>query len=142
MALNRLCTANIDNEEGSIRYTQILNTNGQIEADITVCKIHAEKYLIIATDTAHRHVETLLHRELNPQNDRHVCVVDVTSQYAILSLQGPLSRLLLQKLTDTDMSNEKFPYRAARDIDLGFANVYCIRITYVGKLLFVCDIFV
>ncbi len=32
------------------------------------------------------------------------------------------------------MSNEAFPFRAAREIDIGFARVLCIRITYLGEL--------
>jgi 4-methylaminobutanoate oxidase (formaldehyde-forming) len=37
-------------------------------------------------------------------------------------------------LTTTDMSNETFPFRTAREIDLGFARVLCVRITYLGEL--------
>jgi 4-methylaminobutanoate oxidase (formaldehyde-forming) len=32
------------------------------------------------------------------------------------------------------MSNEAFPFRTAREIDIGFARVPCNRITYVGEL--------
>ena len=32
------------------------------------------------------------------------------------------------------MSNEAFPFRTAREIDIGFARVLCIRITYLGEL--------
>ena len=32
------------------------------------------------------------------------------------------------------MGNEAFPFRAAREIDIGFARVLCIRITYLGEL--------
>jgi len=58
----------------------------------------------------------------------------VTSAYAQLNIQGPSSRALLQKLTSVDLSNAAFPFRAAREIDIGFARVLCIRITYVGEL--------
>ena len=49
-------------------------------------------------------------------------------------MQGPRSRELLQSLTSADLSNEAFPFRAAREIDLGFARVLCVRITYLGEL--------
>jgi glycine cleavage system aminomethyltransferase T len=32
------------------------------------------------------------------------------------------------------MSNDAFPFRAAREIDLGFARALCVRITYLGEL--------
>ena len=49
-------------------------------------------------------------------------------------MQGPRSRELLQSLTSADLSNEAFPFRAAREIDIGFARVLCVRITYLGEL--------
>jgi len=66
--------------------------------------------------------------------DAHAFVTDVTSGYAQLNVQGPLSRDLLAKVTSADVSNEAFPFRAARFIDIGFARVLCIRITYLGEL--------
>jgi 4-methylaminobutanoate oxidase (formaldehyde-forming) len=33
-----------------------------------------------------------------------------------------------------DLSNEAFPFRAAREIDIGYARVLCTRITYLGEL--------
>ena len=53
---------------------------------------------------------------------------------AQLNVQGPRSRELLQSLTSADLSNEAFPFRTAREIDLGFARVLCVRITYLGEL--------
>src|SRR6185295_15873635 len=53
---------------------------------------------------------------------------------AQLNVQGPRSRELLQTLTTADLSNEAFPFRTARHIDIGFARVLCVRITYVGEL--------
>jgi glycine cleavage system aminomethyltransferase T len=33
-----------------------------------------------------------------------------------------------------DMSNDTFPFRHAMEIDVGFARVLCVRITYLGEL--------
>jgi 4-methylaminobutanoate oxidase (formaldehyde-forming) len=67
-------------------------------------------------------------------DDQHVFVTDVTSGYGQLNIQGPKSRELLQSLTSADLSNEAFPFRTAREIDIGLARVMCVRITYVGEL--------
>ena len=42
--------------------------------------------------------------------------IDVTGGFTQLNLQGPRSRELMQALTDTDMSNEAFPFRTMKDI--------------------------
>ncbi len=67
-------------------------------------------------------------------DDAHAFVTDVTSGYAQINVQGPRSRELLQSVTSADLSNEAFPFRAAREIDIGFARVLCVRITYLGEL--------
>ncbi len=82
----------------------------------------------------HRHVETWAKRQLNPNGDKHVFLTDVTGGYAQLNIQGPKSRELMQLLTDTDMSNDAFPFRTAKEISIGYAKLVCARITYLGEL--------
>ena len=129
--LDRLSTARVDGEPGTITYTQWLNDGGTLEADLTVTKLGDGDFLVVASDTAHRHVETMLARALEGWQG---WVTDVTSGLAQINIQGPRSRELLQSITATDLSNDAFPFRAAREIDLGFARVLCVRITYLGEL--------
>ena len=117
---------------GRITYTQWLNEGGTLEADLTVTKLDDERFWVVASDTAHRHVETWMRR--HARATAHAFVTDVTSAYAQINMQGPRSRELLQSLTTADLSNEAFPFRTAREIDIGFARVLCIRITYLGEL--------
>ncbi len=129
--LDRLSTARVDGAPGFITYTQWLNEGGTLEADLTVTKLGEGDFLVVASDTAHRHVETMLKRALDGQGG---WVTDVTSGLAQINIQGPRSRELLQSITSTDLSNDAFAFRAAREIDLGFARVLCVRITYLGEL--------
>ena len=130
--LNYISANNVDGEPGTITYTQWLNEQGLLEADLTVTKLDAEQFLVVVTDTMHRHAETWLRRHIPA--DAHAFVTDVTSAYCQLNVQGPKSRTLMQAVTSADMSNAAFPFRAAREIDIGFARALCIRITYVGEL--------
>jgi 4-methylaminobutanoate oxidase (formaldehyde-forming) len=66
--------------------------------------------------------------------DARAHVSDQTSGYCQINIQGPRSRELMQSLTTEDLSNEAFPFRSAREIDIGFARVLCVRITYLGEL--------
>ncbi|NUP06507.1 MAG: GcvT family protein [Polyangiaceae bacterium] len=129
--LNYISANEVDGQAGQITYTQWLNEGGTIEADLTVTKLDDERYWVVASDTAHRHVATWMRRHIG---DAHAFVTDVTSGYAQINVQGPGSRELLQKLTTADLSNEAFPFRAAREIDIGFARLLCVRITYLGEL--------
>ncbi|HEY5650085.1 MAG TPA: aminomethyltransferase family protein, partial [Acidimicrobiia bacterium] len=130
--LDSISAASVDGEPGTITYTPWLNEGGTLEADLTVTKLAQDRFWVVATDTAHRHVETWMRRHTAP--DMAATVTDVTSGYAQINLQGPESRRLLQSVTNHDLSNEAFPLRAAREIDIGFARALCTRITYVGEL--------
>ena len=48
--------------DGVITYTQWLNEDGKLEADLTVTKLDDDRFWVVATDTAHRHVETWMRR--------------------------------------------------------------------------------
>src|SRR6516165_7865011 len=129
--LERVSANRVDGEPGRITYTQWLNPAGTLEADLTVTKLAEDRFWVVASDTAHRHAETWLRRNIG---DAHAFVTDVTSGYAQINIQGPRSRELLASVTSADLSNEAFPFRSAVEIDIGFARVLCIRITYLGEL--------
>src|SRR5579859_1855221 len=129
--LERISAGQVDGQPDRITYTQWLNPAGTLEADLTVTKLDEDRFWVVASDTAHRHAETWMRRHLG---DAHAFVTDVTSGYAQINIQGPRSRELLALVTSADVSNEAFPFRAAAEIDIGFARVLCIRITYLGEL--------
>ncbi len=129
--LDRVSANRVDGEPGVITYTQWLNESGTLEADLTVTKLAGDRFWVVATDTAHRHVAGWLARH---RGDLRAEVTDVTSGYAQINVQGPRSRELLQSVTTADVSGDAFPFRAAAEIDVGFARVLCVRITYVGEL--------
>ncbi len=139
--LNWISANDVDAESGRTTYTQWLNEGGTLEADLTVAKLGDGAlgaapgepcYLVVASDTAHRHVETWLRRHTPPDAACHA--TDVTRAYVQVNVQGPRSRELMQRLTATDLSNAAFPYRAAREVAIGPARVLLIRITYLGEL--------
>jgi 4-methylaminobutanoate oxidase (formaldehyde-forming) len=97
-----------------------------------VTKLTQERFIVVVTDTMHRHVGTWIERHI-PEG-AHCFVTDITGGIGQLNVQGPRSRDLLQSITSADLSNEGFPFRTAREIDIGYARVQCNRITYVGEL--------
>ena len=129
--LERISANQVAAEPSRITYTQWLNERGTLEADLTVTRLDDEQFFVVASDTAHRHAETWMRRHFG---DAHAFVTDVTSGYAQINVQGPLSRDLMAAVTSADMSNDAFGFRTARYIDIGFARVLCIRITYLGEL--------
>jgi len=130
--LDRLSANDVVREVGRIVYTQWLDPKGGIVADLTVTRLAEDRFLVVAGDIIERRVEAMLRRAT--QDGEHAYVTNVTSGSAILSVQGPKSRELLQRLTDADLSNAAFPYLSARTIHVGYARVLAARVTYVGEL--------
>jgi glycine cleavage system aminomethyltransferase T/glycine/D-amino acid oxidase-like deaminating enzyme len=130
--LNRICANNVAVPVGRIVYTQWLNRLGTIEADVTVTRLAEDSFLVVLSPSIQTHVEAWLKRHI--PSEAHVFVTDVTSGYAILNVQGPKSRRLLSGLTNMDMSNEAFPYLTMQEIDIGYALVKALRVSYVGEL--------
>jgi 4-methylaminobutanoate oxidase (formaldehyde-forming) len=129
--LDHLSAGDVDGEPGWITYTQWLNDDGRIEADLTVSKLDEERFWVVASDTAHGHVAGMLERA---SRNRDVIISDETAAYAQLNLQGPLSRDVLAGLTDADLATSAWPFRGVREIEVAGVPVTCARITYLGEL--------
>ncbi|MFI5910442.1 FAD-dependent oxidoreductase [Dactylosporangium sp. NPDC051541] len=114
--------------DGRVTYTQWLNEGGTIEADLTVTQLGEDRFWVVASDTAHRHVFARLRRHLA---GRHAFAADVTSGWAQLNVQGPRSREILAAAAGTEIT---LPFRGAAELEIGYARVLCLRITYVGEL--------
>jgi 4-methylaminobutanoate oxidase (formaldehyde-forming) len=130
--LDHLSANAVNGDAGRVTYTQWLNEGGTLEADLTVTKLDESRFLVVASDTAHRHVEHWMRRHI--ADTAHCTVTDVTSAWAQINIQGPRSRELLQAVSHHDLSNAAFPFRAAQELEIGFARVLCLRITYLGEL--------
>ncbi|MFT5232820.1 MAG: glycine cleavage system aminomethyltransferase T/glycine [Candidatus Krumholzibacteriia bacterium] len=130
--LDRVSANSVNGPIETITYTQFLNERGKLEADVTVTKQTEDRFMVVVTDTMHRHVEAWIRRHIPAE--AHCFITDITSGIGQLNIQGPQSRELLQSITSADLSDDVFPFRTAREIDIGFARLQCTRITYVGEL--------
>jgi 4-methylaminobutanoate oxidase (formaldehyde-forming) len=130
--LNSLCANEIDVPLGKIVVTQLLNERGGIECDVTVTRLAPERYWIItaAWTTTHDYAWIAWHLP----RDGSVTLRDVTAEYAVLSLMGPRARVILNKVTDVELSNAAFPFMTSRALEIGAAPVRAMRISYVGEL--------
>jgi 4-methylaminobutanoate oxidase (formaldehyde-forming) len=118
--------------EGSLIYTQMLNDKGGIECDVTCARIAENEYYIVTGTGFATHDFDWISR--NIPDDLHAELVDVTSAYTVLSLMGPNSRSILEKVTTSDVSNAAFPFGRVKTIGIAGCPVRALRITYVGEL--------
>lgn len=129
--LNRVCANDVAVNPGKIVYTQWLDERGGIIADVTVTRLSADQFLVISADNVHRRLPAWINRHC--REDEFVVVTDVTSGSAMLSVQGPRSRELLQSLSPNDWSNTAFPFLSAQHVEIGYTPLLALRVTYVGE---------
>ena len=130
--LNRVCANDVAVPVGRVVYTQWLNEAGGIIADLTVTRLAETRFLLVVTDLVHRRMAPWIER--HTRDGEFATVTDVTAGSTLLTVQGPRSRELLAGLTSADLSNDAFPYMTAKEIDLHYARVLAMRVTYVGEL--------
>ncbi|MDP9138905.1 MAG: FAD-dependent oxidoreductase [Pseudomonadota bacterium] len=131
-ALSWICANDVRKPPGRVTYTQMLNTRGGIECDLTVSRL-ADDHFYIVTGTGFRtHDAAWIRDHLKTEAD--AVLSDVTEDFGTLSLMGPNARRTLSTATSHDVSNEAFPFGHVRMVDLAGHAVRALRITYVGEL--------
>jgi dimethylglycine dehydrogenase len=105
---------------------------GGILSELTVTRLADERFYLCSAASAEWHDEQWLRAHLPA--DGAIRLRNITPRYGTLVLAGPRSREALGQVTEADLSNEAFPWLAARWIEIGFARVLALRINYVGEL--------
>ncbi len=129
-ALQYLCSNNIKVTTGSTTYTQMLNKNGGIEADLTVTCLTKNKFRVVTGSAVREHDKKHILKFLN----KNVKFKDITDDYACFGIFGPKSRNLLTKIFGNEFTNEKFPYGTGKNIDFNETLIWFQRLSYVGEL--------
>ncbi|MBM3565376.1 MAG: FAD-dependent oxidoreductase [Alphaproteobacteria bacterium] len=132
--LNRICANDIDVAPGRVVYTQWLNEQGGIEADLTVFRLGETEFLVISSGSTQTRDRAWLRRHIPA--DARCTVTDQTSAHAVIGLMGPNARALLARLTPGDVSAAALPFGATAEIELGYALARAARVSYAGELGF------
>ncbi len=131
--LNRIADSEVDKPVGSAIYTQFLNSRGGVEADLTITRLGKDYYRVITGSGFISNDLGWIKMHIEP-DDPPVEVRDVTLDWSCFALWGPKARLVLQKVTDNDVSNQAIPYLQSAWININGAKVLAQRVSYVGEL--------
>ncbi len=130
--LARIVANRIPKKEGDIALCHVMTPGGQIDAEATITRLGPE--LFYATTAAFMRARDFDLISLAVRDSEDVKVVDVTDNYGVLVLTGPLSREVLGQHTSADLSTEAFPWLKARVIDVCGVQVRALRMSYAGEL--------
>jgi aminomethyltransferase len=113
---------------GAAQYTAMCYENGGTVDDLIIYKKGENDYLLVInaanSDSDFEWIASHASGDVDVRN--------VSDQMAQLALQGPEAEMILQKLTDTDLSEIKF-FKFKDDVDLGGVKALVSRTGYTGE---------
>ena len=129
--LNYLMTNNMP-KLGSIILTPMLNENGKLIGDFTIAKASENRFLIFGSLSATKYHMRWFEKHSKFYKSVKIKRFDMTLHG--LSIAGPNSRKVLQKLVDEDISNSKFQFMGFREMNVNGAPCMINRLSYSGDL--------
>jgi 4-methylaminobutanoate oxidase (formaldehyde-forming) len=131
--LERVAGNLIDRPVGSVVYTQLLEKDGGIAADVTITRL-GDVHFRVVTGAGYVNTDMGWLRLQVRDGDPPVELRESTEDFSVIGMWGPLARDILGRVTDGDVSDEGFPFMQARTLRIGGATVLAQRVTYVGEL--------
>ncbi|MFM8867164.1 MAG: FAD-dependent oxidoreductase, partial [Ilumatobacteraceae bacterium] len=112
--------------------TAMLNPQGKIVGEFSVSRVGEEEFHLFGSQAAEVHHPRWFLAHL-PENSE-IKFENLSLSMLGLTVAGPRSRDVLQKLTDTSLATKDFPFMAFRKANIGMAPVWLSRMTYTGDL--------
>jgi dimethylglycine dehydrogenase len=105
---------------------------GRIESEYTNTRLDDKHFYLLSAAAADlRNTDQLMQ---SVRDNEQVTIRNITDEWGTLILAGPHSRNLLSKITDTDLSNEQFPWLTGKEIEIAGVMMRALQINYVGEL--------
>lgn len=130
--LDSLLTNAVPKKIGRVTLSYLLTNKGGVRSEFTVYKQGPQHYYLVSAGAYERHDQDYLRKAM--PTDGSVQFERLTTSMGVLVLAGPHARDVLQKLTNTDLSNEAFPWLTGKPISIGAARVDALRVNFIGEL--------
>ena len=117
---------------GRMTLAPMLKDDGKLIGDFSLANLDDEEFFIAGSGIAEEYHMRWFAEHMPPDGS---VVIDAHGAGLVgLSVAGPRARDLLQPLTDSDLSNEAFPFMSIAWIELGMAPALVGRVSFTGDL--------
>ncbi|MBX2879729.1 MAG: FAD-dependent oxidoreductase, partial [Granulosicoccus sp.] len=106
---------------GRLTLSYCCAADGGVWSEWTITRLADEHFLLISAAAAQWHDFQWLQEHM--PEDSEVQLSDVTQEYGTLIIAGPRSRDVLQHLTNSDLSNDAFPWLSYQPLQLAGIDV-------------------
>ncbi|MFN0115448.1 MAG: FAD-dependent oxidoreductase [Paracoccaceae bacterium] len=129
--LNALFANNMPRAVGRSCLTPLIGSRGGIAGDFTVTRLAPDEFLVVGSGMAERFHSRFFKQVPLP----HGTTFDSrTEALCGFNVAGPRARDLLSRLTNTDLSNEAFPFMRSARIAVAGVDCVAIRVSFTGDL--------
>jgi sarcosine oxidase subunit alpha len=125
-------------EPGRCRYGLLLKEDGFITDDGVSARLAPDRFHLTTTTGGAARVLNMMEDYLQTEwPDLDVWLTSTTEQYAVIALQGPNARKVLEPLVEgIDLSAEAFPHMAIREGRICGVETRLFRVSFTGELGF------
>ena len=126
---------------GRINLTYALTDAGTVRTEYTIVRLGDDDYYLVSAGALTEYDGDFLRKSAEDKAPEfgYIEVQNVTTQWGVFAIAGPNSRDILKKLIvdadpETALSNKRFPWLSAKQIELKMCPVNAIRVAYTGEL--------
>ncbi len=126
---------------GRINLTYALTDAGTTRTEYTIVRLGEEEFYLVSAGAWTAYDADYLKKSIADKEAEfgRIECQDVTTQWGVFAIAGPKSREVLGAvIKDADpataLSNKRFPWLSAKQIELGMCPVNAIRVAYTGEL--------
>ena len=125
-------------EPGRCRYGLLLKEDGFITDDGVSARLAPDRFHLTTTTGGAARVLNMMEDYLQTEwPDLNVWLTSTTEQWAVIAVQGPLARKLLEPLVEgIDLSAAAFPHMAIREGTICGVPMRLFRVSFTGELGF------
>ncbi|SFS10710.1 GcvT family protein [Yoonia litorea] len=129
--LNAVFANNMPKVVGRSCLTPLIGVNGGIAGDFTVTRLAEDEFMIIGGGAAERYHQRFWKEIPLPTGTTFESRTDTMCGF---NVAGPLSRDLLGRLTNADLSTPAFPFMRSQQITVAGVDVIALRVSFTGDL--------
>jgi dimethylglycine dehydrogenase len=126
---------------GRVNLTYALSSAGTVRSEYTIVRLGEDSYYLVSAGAWQAYDQDYLFKAIEDKQAEFgpINVADVTTQWGVFALAGPRARDVLSSLVrdpeaETALSNKRFPWLSARDLELKMCPTMALRVAYTGEL--------
>ena len=129
--LNAVLANNMPKSVGRSCLTPLISVRGGIAGDATVTRVAEDEFWVVSSGMAERYQKRFYDMVPLPEGTTFESMTEAMCGF---NVAGPKSREILQRMTNTSLATEDFPFMRSKMIDIAGVRCLALRVSFTGDL--------